>query len=126
MAKSAIRIELDMKRLKELERKTPGITDKVMGKLAGDIEGYAKNNMSRTAPDPSRPGEPPAVQTGELKNSIVHQREAARSWSVTVGAEYGVHLEFGTPNMAARPFLRPAVHKITETAPKVLKAEVFD
>lgn len=126
MPKSAIRIELDMRRLKELERKTPGITDKVMGKLAGDVDGYAKDHMSRTAPDASRPGEPPAVQTGKLKNSITHQREAARSWSVTVGAEYGVHLEFGTAVMAARPFLRPAVRAIAETAPKVLKAEVFE
>lgn len=126
MAKSSIRIELDMKALKDLERKTPGITDKVMGKLAGDVEGYAKDHMSRTAPDPSRPGEPPAVQTGRLKNSIVHKREAARSWSVTVGAEYGAPLEFGTAKMEARPFLRPAVRAIAQTAPKVLKAEVFD
>jgi hypothetical protein len=126
MAKSAIGIKLDRKVLDRLERETPGVVDRVLGKLAGDVEGYAKNNMSRTAPLPSKPGDPPAVQTGNLKNSIIHQREAARSWSVSVNAEYGTPLEYGTVHIAARPFLRPAMVAIAKDAPKVLKAEVFD
>lgn len=59
----------------------------------------------------SAPGEPPAIDTGLLANTIgVMSGFESRGLSaiVFVNADYGMHLEFGTHKMAPRPFLRPA------------------
>jgi len=63
---------------------------------------------------PSAPGQPPHVEFGALKNSIKIKREKVGEWIVHDGVEYGIHLELGAPkhNMAARPFLIPAVEKV--------------
>lgn len=56
----------------------------------------------------SAPGEPPAVDTGRLRASIIHEIEREfRTWIGTVGTnvEYAPSLEFGTTKMAARPFM---------------------
>lgn len=61
----------------------------------------------------SGPGEPPAPDTGRLKQSgkVVGPTKYPTkilgqvSWS----AKYGSFLEFGTVKMAARPFARPAL-----------------
>lgn len=71
----------------------------VVRKTALDIEGDAKS----LAP----------VRTGHLKNSI--QAESMQPGDVmtkvTVGAEYGGHVELGTKRMAAQPYLTPAVER---------------
>lgn len=56
----------------------------------------------------SSPGEPPAVDTGRLRNSIDH---AIGADHVDVGSSvaYAPYLEYGTSRMAARPFMRPAI-----------------
>jgi len=67
----------------------------------------------------SKPGNPPAVQTGTLWRSIHIQKvgKARRVGSTLKG--YPVWLETGTkdkhgkPKMAARPWLRPSVEKLT-------------
>ena len=60
----------------------------------------------------SAPGETPAIDTGLLVNTIgVSQPfgpDADLKAIVSANAEYAPHLEFGTKNMAPRPFLRPA------------------
>jgi len=55
----------------------------------------------------SAAGQPPATDTGFLVNSIVTKAESDDTVLVSVGAEYGASLEYGTSRMAARPFLRP-------------------
>lgn len=59
----------------------------------------------------SAPGEAPAIDYGELVNSIGHKMTGAMEGEVTVGAEYAEALEFGTSKMAPRPFALPAVEK---------------
>lgn len=56
----------------------------------------------------SGPGEAPAVDTGNLMNSIQTTVESPMRAVVSVNAEYGVWLEFGTVHIAPRPFLGPA------------------
>lgn len=59
------------------------------------IEGHAK----RLAP----------VDTGRLRASITTEpKRPADRIMVRDGVKYGIHQEFGTVNMAASPFLRPA------------------
>ena len=70
---------------------------------------YKRGNKAHTS---SGPGQAPAVDTGTLVRSI----QAIKSiygdgWLVGTNIEYGKHLEFGTKNMAARPWLIPALEK---------------
>lgn len=68
---------------------------------------YKRGNRAHQA---SAPGEAPATDTGALVNASKAEQEQAAVWAVTFTAEYAKMLEFGTPvQLAARPFLRPAV-----------------
>jgi len=74
-----------------------------------------KYNPSRTHQQ-SAAGEAPASDTGFLANSISHEVIVKASGQskefigiVSASADYAIHLEFGTTNMEARPFLRPAL-----------------
>jgi len=60
----------------------------------------------------SRPGEPPRVRTGTLRNSIHYEKIDARglSWKVGSPLKYAAALELGTTRgLAPRPFLRTAL-----------------
>lgn len=60
----------------------------------------------------SAPGEPPAIDTGHLVNSIHCEQLGPMRWTVTTGdCEYAKALEYGTVNMAARPYMRPALER---------------
>lgn len=49
------------------------------------------------------------VRTGNLKRSIKKRRTGPKKWKVSVGAPYGVYVEYGTRYMIAQPFFRPAI-----------------
>lgn len=60
----------------------------------------------------SAPGEPPAVDTGQLRNSIsAESGEDDIGPYVDIGSnlEKAGYLEFGTSDMDPRPFMRPSV-----------------
>src|SRR5690625_387132 len=57
----------------------------------------------------SAPGQPPNTDTGRLAGSIRAVMSGTPTAYVDALADYAVHLEFGTRNMAARPFMTPAV-----------------
>lgn len=63
---------------------------------------------------PSAPGEAPAIDLGNLINSLAVEIVSDLTARVTVGAEYGSPLEFGTVDgkIAPRPYLRPAVAQV--------------
>lgn len=94
----------------------------VVDKAAYDVEGHAKTAI-QTGPKTGRkygkhqasaPGEAPATDTSNLVNSIQTTSEIGpviRS-TVSVGAEYGPDLEFGTEDMAPRPFIGPAMDTV--------------
>jgi HK97 gp10 family phage protein len=97
----------DTRRLDAIVSHRTRNTDEALGAVTMLIVQHMKTHWS--ASSPGEPGEPPAVDTGTLTNSIegkVHVR--GRTWHVR-GVEYGEFLEYGTPRMAARPFIRPAV-----------------
>lgn len=55
------------------------------------------------------------VDTGNLQASIkgsVEKMMAAVVMQIEVGAEYGIHQEFGTIYQEAQPYLRPALQKL--------------
>jgi hypothetical protein len=47
------------------------------------------------------------VDTGELRDSL----EKGGPGRINIGAKHGPLVEFGTENMAAQPFIRPAVYR---------------
>ena len=77
---------------------------------------YYTNNKKK-AHHPSMPGNPPAPDTGNLRNSIRYEIHAEpRSPYGVVGStqkdpDYAVYTEYGTTKMAPRPWLRPAMEK---------------
>lgn len=70
----------------------------------------------------SAPGEPPAFQSGRLRNSIAVTKEATpndltadtgpRIESFRGRAYYPAFLEFGTRRMRPRPYMRPAADAV--------------
>lgn len=80
---------------------------------------YFTNNKTK-AHHPSLPGNPPAVDSGNLRNSIRYEvhSEGSEIYGV-VGStqkdpDYAVFTEYGTNKMAPRPWLRPAMQKNNE------------
>ena len=70
----------------------------------------------------SQPGSPPNSDTGRLVQSI--KMEFIDGGSVALvgtNLKYGMFLEFGTLNMAARPWLGPAFKDNTENAGEIFK-----
>jgi hypothetical protein len=60
---------------------------------------------------PSMPGNPPAIDTGVLVQSVTHRIEGTFQPEGYVGTRepYGRYLEYGTSVMAPRPWLGPAL-----------------
>ena len=72
---------------------------------------YKRGSVSHTA---SSAGNPPKSDTGRLVGTIsasVGELEA----EIGAYAEYSSHLEFGTRNMSARPFMFPALEQERKT-----------
>ena len=77
----------------------------------------AGNEYEHTA---SKPGDAPNTDTGRLVQSI--QVEVKKDGVyVGSGVEYAKTLEFGTSNMAARPWLIPALMRSKDLIKKILR-----
>lgn len=111
------RVVLDTAVLDRIIRDSGANVNDILQKLAQDTEADIKMSFSDTSPSP--PGEPPGIDTGNLKNSITAEPDG-RSWVVYTQVEYAIHLEYGTVRMAARPFFLPAVLRTVERAPAEL------
>lgn len=57
----------------------------------------------------SQPGEPPAIDSGDLIGSAEIAMESPTVGSIAYTSDHAAHMEFGTVHIAARPFLNPAV-----------------
>lgn len=91
-----------------------------LGKAAQHLVRELKSTVSKGySPPPSRPGEPPHVDTGELRDSIDWQFSGPDSIRITEAA-HGDLLEFGTAKMAARPWLRPTLEAEKEAMIDIL------
>lgn len=96
--------------LKAVERSTR----EVMNTAKQGIHGPPKSGVMRASDGhiASAPGEYPASDTGHLASMIAHKLyETKYEGRVTSSAKYGVYLEYGTMNMAARPFMFPSLEK---------------
>ena len=85
-----------------------------------EIESIAKTSMKGGGSPhvPSRPGEPPHVDTGRLRASISTITNVGLRQVVTrVGTNVrsGRELELGTLSIKPRPWLRPAFNKVVRS-----------
>ena len=77
--------------------------------------------VTRNGHTASAPGDPPAVQTGTLRNSVQAVQVDPLTWEVGVAGKtkhptsgeavgkIALYLEFGTRTLAPRPFVRPTL-----------------
>jgi hypothetical protein len=95
------------------------------GNRTGRIYKVPGTQVTYTA---SAPGEPPAVQTGQLRNSVtaIVEKEG-KSVKGFVGTELmkGLWLEKGTSKMAPRPWLKPSFDKSLERVKEILSRRWF-
>jgi HK97 gp10 family phage protein len=97
-------VKIDDAKLQSLIRTSPSKASNLVNAMALDGDAYVVRSFTVS---PSAPGEPPGVDTGALKNSIHVEKTGEFSRAIVTGTEYAAHLEFGTENMAARPFMGP-------------------
>ena len=73
----------------------------------------------------SSAGQPPATDTGNLGNNISSsvkvRADGAVVGQIIAATEYAVHLEFGTSQMAARPFMTPALRQNRKKINKIFE-----
>jgi len=82
---------------------------------------YKRGNVSHTA---SAPGEAPANDLGFLVQNIKCDMSDDRTANLRSLAPYSVCLEYGTKNMEARPFLRPAGDAMRDKSAGIISAYV--
>jgi HK97 gp10 family phage protein len=81
-------------RFAEIAAKLPQATGEVVQKTILAIETQAKIKVP--------------VDTGALRASIQTEMETETSGVVSTNQEYAAYVEYGTVNMAARPYMTPA------------------
>jgi len=123
-------VKVDMTKLLDIERRAPGRIDKAIAKLALTCQAEIVENFS--ASSPASPGQPPGIDTGTLKNSVLTGRVKPREHKVYVGqnVEYAIYLEYGTltedgsTRMAARPFMLPAVERTKRQVGAIMESVI--
>lgn len=80
------------------------------GKLHMVRRGAARTNIDLTD-RASLPGDPPAPDASNLRNSIDYELTSETTSRVGTNVEYAEPLEFGTLHMSPRPFMRPSLVK---------------
>lgn len=98
----------------------PGRVRAVIEKTLKDIDETVKESMREEKSGStyvrggkvhiaSAPGEPPAIDTGMLVNSLFYRMQSDRLGIYGTNELHGLILEFGGRKMAPRPWLKPAL-----------------
>ena len=65
------------------------------------------------------------IDTGQLRQSSLFKPFVDKTkGKITIGKDYGIHHEFGTKYLTARPFFRPMIETVQKEAPNIMKEEV--
>ena len=73
-----------------------------------DLSKPGKGEVRRDGSRASAPGDPPAADTGRLRQSVSSEVTTTATevvGKVSANAEYAAHLEIGTESIAPRPFM---------------------
>jgi hypothetical protein len=125
--------EMAAKRLKvNAEKVGRMIEADIVNSLSIGQDAVRRGDGSLMGLDPSIPGQPPHLLTGHLRRSIDHRVEKHPKYIdifVIAGASYARVLEYGgmsgKANIAARPFMRPALARNRDKAISMLVKNLF-
>ena len=111
-------------RIATTETRNVAVTSIVSNPRGGSTE--TRYNPTRTI-RVSKAGDPPAGDTGFLASNIhLSISSDGLSGEVESRAEYSAFLEFGTIDMAARPFLQPALEQGKQKYKRMFSKSVKD
>ena len=123
---------LDQTAPKRMMEATNELRNTVLETLSGNRSGRTYfvhgTKKSYTASSPGPPPEAPAQATGQLRQSVKSSVEGkGRSvlGKVKAEAKHALPLEFGTKNMAARPFMKPSFDKSLDAIRRILTRTWF-
>lgn len=120
------------KHLKRLRGLRTGIA-KGAGKLIMDMaerhaelaaQSIREGGVSGKGHTPSNPGRPPNADSGKLDRSISAERVGPLKAQSVADAPHAIPLEFGTSQIAERPFMRPAAEAVRKEAVQMAKKMV--
>lgn len=120
-----ILIKLQQNLKTKMEDATMAVRNKSLEVLSGTRSGRTYvipgTKVTYTA---SAPGEPPAVQTGRLRQSIATEiSNDGMVGKVGTTLDYGRELEQGRSNMAPRPWLKPSFEQSENEVKKIFTAD---
>lgn len=86
-------------------------------------EGVSRIKALISHPGRSLPGQPPGLQTGQLRESYKwdEEKDGVKIYS---DLDYSIYLELGTRYMAARPHVRPALYSMLPEMTQILGVEI--
>ena len=119
-------LDKHLRRLRKLgSREVIRIAGAAVYEAADDMRAEAFRSISAGSVSgaghvPSRPGEPPNRDTGDLQAGLKVVQTGPLSAELRSEAPHARPLEFGTSRMAARPYIRPARDKNIDRARKRL------
>lgn len=122
-------VDRQLARLKRASAAVRKEVDEVLIIAAGLVVAEAVASITadwKSGPDhiPSKPGEPPNADTGRLHRGIGIERRGELEVHVISTAPYAYDLEYGTWEVAARPYLRPAVAKTRDKAVELVRQAI--
>lgn len=103
-------MEIHTDGLDRFEQHLTGLADEIALQLADAVAAEIQAGWS--AQSPSAPEEAPAVVSGYLAGSITIESPAGGTARIGSNATYAPLLEYGAGELAARPWLRPAVERV--------------
>lgn len=127
MISMTVKVQIEDTRLRHISANLRPRAGMVIRKLAADMVRQIDESMETTpltgrwyfhggrSHQASSEGNPPAIDTGTLVNSIQWRRIGELAAMVYTNSDHAIPLEFGTVNMAPRPFFLPAVEVTRRT-----------
>lgn len=103
---------------------TPANMRAIMGKQRG---GRHRNLRAAGVHRASAPGDPPTVNTGNLRRTIQIARPkrvrkgTAAGWQIGISAIYARALEYGYKRLLPRPYVAPVLARMRTLAPRMIR-----
>lgn len=104
MPSNEIGVKINDAKLQNLIRTSPGKAINLVDAMALDGLGYVVRSFTVS---PSAPGDPPGVVTGTHKAGIHIVPLGPFKKGIETSTDYAIPLEFGTEDMAPRPYMAP-------------------
>lgn len=127
----SLKVRIDFNKLPQLPSEYKRKVSQVVRKAAEQVHTIASTSMEGPkhgriygAHQASAPGEPPAIDTGKLRNSM-RTEFSGDGLSARIGPNadpYDYYLEFGTSRMEPRPYMTPAADEVRDGYIKALEA----